>query len=170
MSCDLRRAAAVAAATLVASAASVPSAHADVATFPDVGDHISSVQVKHGPHTIRVTAFDAEMAQNMFYRFWLDTDSSDPGPEYMTEVYPDSGRSTLQRVDDFASYGTTIECDGYRITASVDGPEYARIVVPRSCVGTPSLVRVSVTGFYDENPAVVDWAPGEERFYPWVNR
>ena len=88
----------------------------------------------------------------------------------MTEVYPDSGRSTLQRVDDFGSYGTTIECDGYRITASVDGPEYARIVVPRSCVGTPSLVRVSVTGFYDENPAVVDWAPGEERFYPWVNR
>ena len=41
-------------------------------------------------------------------------------------------------------------------------------------MGTPSKVRVSVVGFYDEDsyPAIdlVDWAPGEERFYPWVNR
>lgn len=35
---------------------------------------------------------------------------------------------------------------------------------------TPSRVRVAVGGYYDENPDVVDWAPGERRLYPWVNR
>ena len=61
---------------------------------------------------IRVTAFDAEMAHDTYFQFWLNPDSSDPGPEYMTEVFPDSGRSTLQRVDDLAGAGTTIKCDG----------------------------------------------------------
>ena len=36
-------------------------------------------------------------------------------------------------------------------------------------MGTPSRVRVSVVGFY-ANPRITDWAPGERRFYDWVNR
>ena len=61
MSRILRRAAAVAAAALLPAAVLVPTAHADIATFPDVGAHITSVRVSHGPATVGVTAFDADM-------------------------------------------------------------------------------------------------------------
>ncbi|HWJ52548.1 MAG TPA: hypothetical protein VNT24_04130, partial [Propionibacteriaceae bacterium] len=69
------------------------------------------------------------------------------------------------------SPGIKIKCDGLRVQADAgneDAP-FAKIIVPRSCLGTPSKVRVSVVGIY-EDPDIVDWAPGEERFYPWVNR
>ena len=46
--------------------------------------------------------------------------------------------------------------------------------MPRSCLGTPSKVRVAVVAYYNEDDddaiEVVDWAPGKERLYPWVNR
>jgi hypothetical protein len=77
------------------------------------------------------------------------------------------------KVANFDSPGIKIKCDGLRVLADAsDGDEtpYAKIIVPRSCMGTPSKVRVSVVGFYDEDPDIVDWAPGERRFYPWVNR
>ena len=55
-----------------------------------------------------------------------------------------------------------------------DGPIDAKIIVPRSCLGNPSKVRVAVVGYYNEDADdaidVVDWAPGTERLYPWVNR
>jgi len=169
----LRRAAAVAAGAALAGAVLAPSAHADIATFPDVGGHITSVRVSHGPATIGVTAYDAEMTFGTYYEFWLDTNPSDPGAEYRVDVLPNSEVLPLMKVANFNSPGIKVKCDGLRVLADAsDGDEtpFAKIIVPRSCMGTPSQVRVSVVGFYDENPDVVDWAPGGERFYPWVNR
>ena len=77
----LRRAAAVGVTALLASLALAPSAPADIQTFPDVGAHITAVRVSHGPATVGVTAYDAQMAIGTYYQFWLDTNSSDPGPE-----------------------------------------------------------------------------------------
>jgi hypothetical protein len=37
---------------------------------------------------------------------------------------------------------------GLDAIANTDGPEYAKIIIPRSCIGTPST----------------------KQFYPWVNR
>lgn len=174
MSHILRRAAAVAATALIPAAVLVPAAHADIATFPDAGSHIVNVRVSHGPKTVGVTAFDDEGTYGNQYRFWMDTNPNDPGPEYKTEIYPDSDGFFLQKVANFASPGIKIACAGFRAEASPDGPIPAKIIVPRSCLGNPSKVRVAVVGYYQEDSDaaidVVDWAPGEERFYPWVNR
>ena len=174
MSRILRRASAVAAATLIPAACLLPTASADIATFPDVGSHITSVRVSHGPKTVGVTAFDDEQTFGSLYRFWLDTDPNDPGPEYKTEIQPDSDGFFLQRVANFASPGVKVACPGFRAEASPDGPIPAKIIVPRSCLGTPSKVRVAVVAYYNEDRddaiEVIDWAPGKERLYPWVDR
>ena len=170
MSRSLLRAAAAGAAALLAGLVTAPSAQADIQTFSDVGGHITAVRVSHGPRTVGITAYDTEMAIGTYYRFWIDTNPDDPGPEYKSDVYADSDGLYLMKVANFASSGIKFRCAGLDAIADTDGPEYAKITIPRSCIGTPSRVRVAVVGFYDENPDVVDWAPGEERFYPWVNR
>jgi hypothetical protein len=172
MSRILRRAAAVAAAALLPAAVLVPAAHADIAYFSDVGGHITKVRVSHGPTAIGVTAYDAEMEFTTRYEFWLDTNPNDPGPEYRVDALPNTEVIPLQKVANFDSGGIDLKCSGLRVLADAsdgDDTPYAKIIVPRSCVGTPSKVRVSVVGFY-ETPKVTDWAPGERRFYPWVNR
>ena len=166
----LRRAAAVAAAALLPAAVLVPTAHADIAEFPDPGAHITRLRVVHGPATIGVTAFDADMEFTTHYRFWLDTNSSDPGAEYRVDVFPNSEVIPLLKVANFASPGIKQpSCTGLRVQADAGGEEFAKVIVPRSCMGTPSRVRVSVVGYY-EDPHIVDWAPGTERFTAWVNR
>jgi hypothetical protein len=169
---NLGRAIAVAASSLFAGVVLAPSAQADIVIFPDVGGHITSVRVSHGPATIGVTARDAEMEFDTRYEFWLDVNPSDPGAEYRVDVIPNAEVLPLMKVANFDSPGIKTKCDGLRVLADAsDGDEtpYAKIIVPRSCVGTPSQVRVSVVGFY-QDPDIVDWAPGERRFYPWVNR
>lgn len=167
-----RRAIAVAAATLLPAAVLVPTAQADIKIFPDVGGYITGVRVSHGPKAIAVTAYDQEMDFTTEYQFWLDTDPGDPGAEYRVDVYPNTEVVPLQKVTNFDSPGIDLKCDGLRVLADAsDGDEtpYAKVTVPRSCMGTPSSVRVSVVGYYSD-PAVTDWAPGERRFYPWVDR
>jgi hypothetical protein len=170
MSRRLLRTAAAGVVALLAGLLTAPSAQADIQTFPDVGGHITSVRVSHGPRTVGITAYDAEMAIGTYYPSWLDTNPSDPGPEYKSEVYADGDSLYLMRVANFASSGIKLRCPGIDAIANTDGPEYAKLVIPRSCMGTPGRVRVAVVGYYDESPDVVDWAPGERRLYPWVNR
>jgi hypothetical protein len=74
------------------------------------------------------------------------------------------------RVANFASSGIKFRCKGFRAESDPGHQAYVKVVVPRSCIGAPTRVRVTVVGYYDENPDIVDWAPGEERFYAWVNR
>lgn len=174
MTRNLFRAAATGAAALLTGLLTTQSAHADIQSFPDVGGHITSVRVSHGPSTVGVTAYDRRMTIRTTYHFWLDTDPTDPGPEYKAVIHPDSDALPLRKVANFSSGGISFDCDGFRGIADTDGGDYAKIIVPRVCIGTPSTVRVSVVGYYDEDsdPAidVVDWAPGTERFTSWVNR
>jgi hypothetical protein len=174
MSRNLLRAVATGVVALLGSLLIAQSARADIVTFSDAAGHINGVRVSHGPSTVGVTAYDKKVAAAIRYRFWLDTDPNDPGPEYKAEVYPNSEVVPLMRVANFSSGGIRFDCDGFRVIADAFGPEYAKITVPRACIDTPSRVRVSVVGYYDEDSDpvvdVVDWAPGEQRFYPWVNR
>ena len=174
MSRHLLRAVTVSVVALLAGLLTAQSAKADIRTFSDVGGHITSVRVSHGPTTLGITAYDAEMTLGTYYRFWIDTNSTNPGPEYRADVYPNSDGIYIMRVGNFASSGIIFSCRGLVGQADVNGADYAKIIIPRSCIGTPSRVRVSVVGYYDENDDqridLVDWAPGEERFYPWVNR
>jgi hypothetical protein len=174
MSRSLRRAATAGVLALLAGSLTAPSAQADIRTFPDLGAHITGVRVSHGPQTVGITAYDADMTIRTHYSFWLDTDPTDPGPEYKALVYPDSDSMPLMKVANFSSGGIKFDCDGFRGIADTDAGDYAKIIVPRVCIGTPSTVRVSVVGYYNEDsdPAVdvIDWAPGTERFTSWVNR
>lgn len=168
---SLWRAISVVATTLFAGVSAAPSASADIRTFPDVGAHITAVRVSHGPLAISVTAYDADMTFGTYYQFWLDTNSGDPGPEYKAEVYPNSDGIFLMRVANFDSSGRRFNCGGFRAFADAGGAPEAKIIVPRRCIGTPSRIRVAVRGYYgEEHPIIVDWAPGERRMYPWVNR
>ena len=174
MSRSLLRAAAVGVVALLAGLLTAPSASADIRTFPDVGGHITAVRVSHGPRTVGITAIDADLTAESYYKFWIDIHPGNPGPEYKAEIYPGSDVLHLMRVANFASGGIKFACEGFYGFAETDHESYVKVVVPRSCISIPPSVRVAVVGYYDEDsdPAVdvVDWAPGEERFYPWVNR
>jgi hypothetical protein len=174
MSRGLLRVAATGVVALLAGFVTAQSAQADIETFPDVGEHITSVRISHGPRTLGITATDAEPTLGIYYHFWVDTDATNPGPEYKAEVYPNRDGIFLKRVGNFASRGVIIRCRGLSAIADAFGGDYAKVIIPRSCIDAPSRVRVSVVGYYDENNDnridVVDWAPGEERFYPWVDR
>ena len=146
------------------------SAQADIRSFPDVGGHITSVRVSHGPSTVGITAYDADFHHDTYYKFWIDTIPGNPGPEYKAEIYPGSDVLYLKRVANFASGGIKFDCEGFQGFTETLHDSYVKIIVPRSCIGTPPSVRVAVVGYYNENPDVVDWAPGEQRFYPWVDR
>ena len=82
MSRRLLRAAATGVVAALAGFVTAQSAQADIQTFPDVGAHITSVRVSHGPSTLGITANDADMTLGTYYHFWVDTDSTNPGPEY----------------------------------------------------------------------------------------
>ena len=151
-----------------------PSASADIRTFPDVGAHITSVRVSHGPRAISITALDDDITRDSYYKFWIDTNSGNPGPEYKAELYPDSEVLHLSRVANFASSGIKFNCRRFEGYAETHHESYVVVIVPRSCIGTPPRVRVAVVGYYNEDSDAAidlrDWAPGTERFYPWVDR
>jgi hypothetical protein len=174
MSRHLLRAAATGVVALVAGLLTAPSASADIRTFPDVGAHITSVRVSHGPRTVGITALDADIDVDSYYKFWVDTHSGNPGPEYKAEIYPGSDVLHLMRVANFASGGIKFDCEGFQGFAETDHESYVKVIVPRSCIGTPPRVRVAVVGYYNEDSDAAidlrDWAPGTERFYRWVNR
>ena len=140
------RAAAVAAACLTASVALVPSAHADTRTSTDKGAHLTTVAVAHTRTRVTVRADVGPLEIGDHTTFWL-------------------------RVGSFASRGTAVDCDGFRATSDVFGPEEVTTTVPRRCIGRPAEVRVAVRAFYEEDgPDVVDWGPGTKKFFGWVAR
>jgi hypothetical protein len=173
MSRYLLRAAAAGVVALLAGLLTAPSAQADIRIFPDVASHITGVRVSHGPRAVAITAYDDDISIDSYYHFWIDTNSTNPGPEYKAEIYPLSDILYLRRVANFASSGIKFDCEGFHGFADF-GDRYAKVFVPRSCISVPPTVRVAVVGYYDENADgrtdLRDWAPGTERFYPWVDR
>jgi hypothetical protein len=174
MSRHLLRAAATGAVALLAGLLAAPSAQADNADFFDVGGHITNVRVTHGPATVGIFAHDDGIHMHAYHHFWIDTNSTNPGPEYKAEVYQNSGRAHVMRVASFDSSGIKFSCEGFRAESDPGHQAYVKVIVPRSCISTPPTVRVAVVGYYDDNLDgridLTDWAPGERRFYPWVNR
>jgi hypothetical protein len=167
---SLLRAAAAGAVALFAGLLTAPAAQADNGEFFDVHGHINYVRVTHGPATVGIYAQDNGITIDAHHHFWIDTNSRNPGPEYKAEVYQRSGRAHLMRVANFASSGVKFACSGFKAEIHHFDERYVKVIVPRSCIGRPSRVRVAVVGYYANEPHVVDWAPGERQFYSWVNR
>jgi hypothetical protein len=178
MSRLLLRAAAAAIVALLAGLSTAPSASADTREFTDPGGHINYVRVTHGPRGVGIHVNDGGISIHAYYHFWIDTNSTNPGPEYKAKVrpvtYPGTTHAQLMRVANFDSSGIKFRCEGLRAESDPGHQAYVKVIVPRSCISTPPKVRVAVVGRYDDNADgsidFRDWAPGTERFYPWVNR
>lgn len=171
MTRPLTRAVATGALALVAAAAALTPAAADEVEFRDKGGHLTKVKVSHTNDRVVVKSHVGKMDIGDYFTFWLDTDSDNPGPEFKTEVYPNSDGLAVLRVDNFRDRGQEVRCDGFRAAADVYGPRTVTISVPRSCIGDPDRVRVSVRAYYDvAGPNVVDWGPAKRAFFGWVWR
>ncbi len=171
MSTRLARAVATGALALLAAVVTMTPAHADVVAFRDKGGHLTTVKVSHSNHRVAVKAHVGKMEIGDYFTFWLDTESDNPGPEFKTEVYPNSDGISVLRVENFSDDGRRVPCDGFRAAADVDGPRTVKISVPRSCIGDPDRVRVSVRAYYDvAGPNIVDWGPTTRAFFDWVWR
>lgn len=164
------RAAAITAAAALSVAGVASLAHADTRSFTDPKPNITKVTVKHS-RAITVTVKTGPYRVGSYFTVYLDTDPADPGPEYRNDIYPNSEVMPLKRVERFGQQGRTVRCDGLRARADAYGPEEVALIVPRSCVGRPAKVRVSVRGYFDvKGPNVKDWAPGFHKFTGWVCR
>jgi hypothetical protein len=173
MSRHLFRAAATGVVALVAGLVTTQSAQADIQTFTDAAGHITSVRVSHGPQTVGIMVHDDGLTSRSYHHFWLDTDFSNPGPEYKATASQTTGHAYLKRVGNFDSAGINIACSGFVAELHHYHEAYVKVIIPRSCMATPAAVRVTVVGHYDEDndghSDVVDWAPGERRAYPAVH-
>ena len=166
----IRTAAAVLGAALsVAGAAAF--AEADTKSIKDPKPNITKVKVSHGSTNIKVTTTTGRIRPGTYLTVYLDTDPSNPGPEYRNDLVPASELSPLMRIEKFGEQGVAVPCDGLRGSGDVYGPKKVSVTVPRSCVGDPNKVRVSVRGYFDvKGPNVIDWAPGKKKFGGWVYR
>lgn len=165
------RNAAVTLGAALALAGATTGAQADTRSFSDPKPNLTKVTVNHSSKTVKITAKTGSFRLGSYFTVYLDTDRDNPGPEYRNDIYPNSEVSPLKRVEKFGAKGYPVKCDGLRATADVYGPKEVSLTVPRSCVGKPSKVRVSVRGYYDvKGPNVVDWIPGKKKFTGWVHR
>lgn len=165
------RAAAVLLGASLSVAGAASAAHADTKSWKDPKPNITKVKVKHGNTTIKVTTTTGVIRPGTYLTVYFDTDPSDPGPEYRNDLVPASELSPLMRIEEFGQQGRAVRCDGLRGRGDVFGPKTVSVTVPRSCVGYPTKVRVSVRGYFDvKGPNVVDWAPGYRVLTGWVRR
>ena len=165
------RIAAVALGAALSAAGATSAAHADSRSWKDPKPNITKVTVKHSKKNVKVTTTTGVIRPGTYLTVYLDTDPSDPGPEYRNDLVPASELSPLMRIDRFGQHGTAVPCDGLRGRGDVFGPKTVSVTVPRNCLGNPSKVRVSVRGYFDvKGPNVVDWAPGFKKFTGWVRR
>ena len=59
-----------------------------------MGGHITDVRVTHGPATVGDHRARRRDPHARYYHFWIDTNSTNPGPEYKAEVYQNSAGHT----------------------------------------------------------------------------
>jgi hypothetical protein len=165
------RTAAVVLGAALSVAGATSAAQADTKSFKDPKPNITKVKVSHGDTNIKVTTTTGKIRSGTYLTVYLDTDPTNPGPEYRNDLVPASEVSPLMRIDKFGDKGVAVPCDGLRGQGDVYGPKKVSVTVPRSCVGSPDKVRVSVRGYFDvKGPNVVDWAPGFKKLGGWVHR
>jgi hypothetical protein len=171
---QVRCAATAAALALVLS---IPAASAEAATrtFHDAnrskpGNDITTVSVTNGAKRVIVTVDVGDIDLDDLYTLWLDTVPDNAGPEYRFAMLPNSDYLDFQRVQDFDSTGTAVEC--VEIGGRADAYSAAPVIqfrVPRSCLNNPGKVRVSVLARYAvANGYDYDWGTGKKKLFGWV--
>ena len=176
----LRGITAAAGATVLAVAMAAPASAATRYFADEPGDtggagDITVVKVANsseGNTRIGVRAQVGEFSPGDSFTVWFDTRRSDRGPEYKVDLVANSDAFGLARVETFRSRGTAVRCSGLRVTADALTAREIAISVPRSCMGSPRKVRVSLKAQYldADGAATVDWAPAQRTFFGSVSR
>ncbi len=143
---------------------------ADATTSPS---DLRTVTLSHRSDrvVVRTTFTDLRRDSAAGLRINLDTTGARPGPEYaVLSGLGDGSDYVLVRVRDWRPVGEPMSC-AHRATLDW-AAEVHRLVVARSCLGTPSRVRVGVwmRDHADASHPVTDWLLGPRRWTPWVAR
>lgn len=142
----------------------------------DHGVDLRSVKIRHTANNVVVTTTHADLRAS--YRsgssgaVFLDTDPSDPGPEYvLSGGYFVGTDYMLLRTDGFANKSWIEPVEGsYRMRADYDA-EQVRMRISREAIGSPEEVRVAVRvagSRPDGTSTPVDWLAGPRTFTDWV--
>jgi len=163
--------------TAAIMATTLTAAHADVQIFDDPkGDSahatdIRSTTIDYGQKLIVVVHFPGSSLQNNVLRYYIDTDRSDVGPEYLATVHPNSDVFGISKVENWnkPNQGQPVNCPGFRALADGlnGGPKLTNVRIPARCIGAPSSVRVAV---WFRHGASSDWARATHQFLPSVDR
>ena len=174
----LRRAAAAMLAGVAALALTSGPAQAETRTFHDGvkadGPDVKWARVNHGKTRVNVRSDVGVISLGDLYTLWIDTRSSDPGPEYKMEMSPNSDDLGLRAVETFKSRGTAVEDCNFQAQADAfgDTPEIY-FSVPRACIGNPKKVRISLRARFmdpEDSSYSYDWLPKARAFTGWVAR
>jgi len=142
----------------------------------DHGVDLRSVEVAHGARNLVVTTTHADLQES--YRtgssgaVFLDTDPTDPGPEYvLSGGYFVGTDYILLTTDGFATkkWGDPVE-GSYRMKADYD-TEQVRMRISRDALGSPAEVRVAVrvAGTRPNGKDTAqDWLGAPRTFTDWV--
>ena len=167
--------------TMAALALTQLPAHADGLGLADQQDlahgvDLLSVEVQHGARNVVVTTTHTDLVES--YRsgssgaVFLDTDPSDPGPEYVfAGGYFVGTDYTLLHTDGFATsaWGDPVE-GSYRMKVDYDADQ-VRMRISRDAIGSPDEVRVAVrvagTRPNGKNTKK-DWLGAPRSFTDWV--
>lgn len=163
--------------TAALMATTLSTAHADVRVFDDPkGDSgkaadIRTTFIDYGQKLIVVVHYPGSSIVNNKLRYYIDTDRSNVGPEYLATVIPNSDGLGLAKVNNWKrpNQGEPVNCPGFRATADGlnGGPKRTNVRIPARCIGAPDAVRVAV---WFKKGASADWARGVNRFLPSVPR
>jgi hypothetical protein len=168
---------AIAAAATAALLTPTLDASAEVHVYDDpAGDSgkatdIRTTFIDYGQRLIVVVHYPGSSLEGSILRYYIDTDRSDVGPEYLATVIPNSDGFGLAAVEGWRkpNQGTPVECPGLRAHADAlnPGPKRTNVRIPGSCIGGPDEVRVAVA---TKNGAAADWARDTRRFLAPVPR
>ena len=129
---------------------------------------VTKVRVKHAPRALRLAvthAADSGLAD--VYSFRVDTRKKAPGPEWVISTGTEVEEWRVFRADGWTGVvgdgpvcrdGNDVDFDRQRM----------KLVVPRSCLGRPSRVRVNLVTANDYPGTPVDHAPGRRQLGRWV--
>ncbi len=162
--------AALAAVTALVVGASAP-ALGDVRVVKDPtkdgSSDVTRVRIGHTEGSLKVkirVATKDDFAH--FYDLWVDTDATDPGPEFVvTSTFEVLPRVSVSSTEDFGDLQGATRCTVRTAEASFKTKTY-RFSVPRRCLGRPDQVRVSLEA--SDELGRHDWVPGPHLFSAWV--
>ena len=177
--------AAVALSTAALTLAAPTTANAEMYGVDDIrdthhGSDILALSVRNGPHNLNVTTYHENLrrdpASGSAESIFVDTDRSNPGPEYVFVAGLYEGTDyVLHHTDGFrpATWGKPVENGDYimRIDYAKD---VVKVRISRAALGDADAVRVAArasgTRADGTHDGLVDWVGPRRWFTPWIDK